>query len=201
MVERVFLVRHAETVGNTMELVQGIFDTELSERGVREAKALGEVLSKEKIDAIYSSDLGRVRQTMRESNLESKFKTIYAGELRERNYGVLENRVWRELSEEESMVYKSHNFRPDGGESLEDLNARVLPFFNKMLLEKEESVVILTHHNVISAISCFLLGMPLEKWRVFRTDNASISEFYYRDGIWRIKRINDTCHLNKSFLV
>ncbi|HLD62635.1 MAG TPA: histidine phosphatase family protein, partial [Candidatus Norongarragalinales archaeon] len=61
--------------------------------------------------------------------------------------------------------------------------------------EKDESAMVLTHHLVITTLSCFLLGMPLEKWRVFHTDNASISEFYYRDSLWRIKRINDTCHL------
>ncbi|MEM4255150.1 MAG: histidine phosphatase family protein [Candidatus Norongarragalinales archaeon] len=194
--ERVFLVRHAETAANILELVQGVFDSELSEKGIRQAKALGEALGKEKIGCVYASDSGRARETMRESLLEGKFKVVYAKELRERNYGVLENKAWHALSEEESKIYKSHDLRPDGGESIGDLSARVIPFFNKMILESHESIMVLTHHNVISAMSCFLMGMPLEKWRAFRTDNCSISEFYYRDGVWRIKRVNDTCHLN-----
>ena len=196
MVERVFLVRHAETAANALDLVQGAFDSELTEKGVRQAKALGEALAKEEIGRIYASDAGRARATIRESRLEEKFKSVYSSELRERNCGILENRVWHELSESERTMFRSHSLRCEGGESVEDVAARVVPFFNKMLLEKEEATMVLTHHLFITTLSCFLLGMPLEKWRAFRTDNASISEFYYRDGLWRIKRINDTCHLN-----
>ena len=60
MVERIFLVRHAETVGNTLGLFQGFTDSALTPLGVEQAKQLGSALSQEKFDLIYSSPLGRV---------------------------------------------------------------------------------------------------------------------------------------------
>ena len=50
MVERIFFVRHAETVGNSLGIFQGLTDSALTPRGGEQAKKLGEEVSREEID-------------------------------------------------------------------------------------------------------------------------------------------------------
>ena len=60
---RLILTRHGRTPQNEMGIIQGHMDTVLSEEGISQAKRLSERLKKEKISAIYSSDLKRAVQT------------------------------------------------------------------------------------------------------------------------------------------
>ena len=47
MVERVFLVRHAETAANALDLVQGAFDSELTENdALRLGKKVSQAMGK-----------------------------------------------------------------------------------------------------------------------------------------------------------
>ena len=62
---RLLLVRHGETVWNQENRWQGQADTALSQIGYRQARQLGRQLSNANrpIDAIYTSDLCRARET------------------------------------------------------------------------------------------------------------------------------------------
>ena len=60
---RLCLVRHGETAWNAEGRVQGQLDVPLSEVGRAQARAVAAALALERFDAIYSSDLVRVRET------------------------------------------------------------------------------------------------------------------------------------------
>ncbi|CAF4823003.1 unnamed protein product, partial [Rotaria magnacalcarata] len=81
------LVRHAETYANAEGIIQGILDTELSNTGYHQSRALGLHLQYHRFTHIYSSDLKRAAETARQihllnrvSSCEIKFDTL----LRER---------------------------------------------------------------------------------------------------------------------
>ena len=57
------LVRHGETDWNADGLLQGHTDRPLSDYGRGQARQLAEDLEGEGLDAIYSSDLSRARET------------------------------------------------------------------------------------------------------------------------------------------
>ena len=61
----VILIRHGETEWNLSGRWQGHADSPLSNRGVEQAKALGQRMKGETIDCFYSSDLERARHTSR----------------------------------------------------------------------------------------------------------------------------------------
>ena len=198
MVKRIFLVRHGETVANELNLIQGVTDSALSKKGVEQAKSLSKYFQDESVNAVYCSDLGRTKQTLELSGIPKKpgVRIVFSSAIRERNYGKLENRAYVSIKPPESDFLFHSNAKPDGGESIEDLGKRITPFFETLLKENGggETVVIVTHHNVVVTMLCHLLGLPFEKWRLFKCGNASVSELVFEDGMWRIKTVNDSCH-------
>jgi broad specificity phosphatase PhoE len=60
---RLILTRHGETEENKLGIVQGHMQGTLSKEGIHQAEKLAERLRKEKIDAIFSSDLKRAVDT------------------------------------------------------------------------------------------------------------------------------------------
>ncbi|MFH1056859.1 MAG: histidine phosphatase family protein [Candidatus Micrarchaeota archaeon] len=198
MVKRIFLVRHGETIGNELDLIQGTMDSALSKKGVEQAKSLSKQFGEEHVDTVYCSDLGRTRQTLEYSGIAKKgVRVVFSSDLRERNYGKLENRAYVSLKPQEKGFLKHSNAKPDGGESIEDLGKRIIPFFDLLLKENDgdETVLIMTHHNVAVAMLCHLCRIPFEKWRLFKYGNAAVSELVFEEEMWRIKRVNDECHL------
>lgn len=62
---RFYLIRHGRSEGNANGLFQGRLDLELDETGRAQARAAGEWLAKQGIDAIFSSPLARAAETAR----------------------------------------------------------------------------------------------------------------------------------------
>lgn len=59
----VYIVRHGQTLFNYLERVQGWSDSPLTEKGIKQGKAVAEYLSDTKFDKVYSSDLKRAIET------------------------------------------------------------------------------------------------------------------------------------------
>ena len=57
-------IRHGETQDNIDKILQGQRDTDLTDKGHREAKVLADKLRGQQIDAIYHSPLNRMKQTI-----------------------------------------------------------------------------------------------------------------------------------------
>lgn len=63
MQTKIFLVRHGQSIGNAWRRYLGHTDLGLSDFGRIEAEQTAKALAKEKINAIYSSDLKRAHET------------------------------------------------------------------------------------------------------------------------------------------
>ncbi len=94
-----YLLRHGETDWNVEQRIQGVSDIALNEVGVAQAEALACALRGRPIARVYTSPLGRARQTAEvvargvDAPLESE-----AG-IAELDQGELEGLAFRELSE------------------------------------------------------------------------------------------------------
>jgi probable phosphoglycerate mutase len=60
---RICLVRHGETAWNAEKRIQGQTDIALDQTGLAQAAAAARWLSRQPVDALYSSDLLRAKQT------------------------------------------------------------------------------------------------------------------------------------------
>lgn len=157
------LVRHGQSEWNAKGLWTGWNDIDLNEQGRVEAQNAAEKLEDIKIDKAYTSDLKRAQQTLQEITKKlkmHKLPTVIAPELKERNYGDLAGKnkwkVKEEHGEEQFMKWRrSWDYPIPNGESLKDVHARVIPYYEKHILpelKKGKDIIIAAHGNSLRAL-------------------------------------------------
>jgi probable phosphoglycerate mutase len=90
----IYVVRHGQTIFNMMDRVQGISDGILTEKGIAGAVNMGKGLRDIPFTGIYSSDLGRARETARlaleQNRVTKNWQVQEMPELREVSFGIFE---------------------------------------------------------------------------------------------------------------
>ncbi len=94
-----YIVRHGETAWNREGLCQGHTDIPLSSVGIEQAKSLSREFQEIPLEAIYSSDLCRAKQTALLASQHSSSSIITSTQLRERFYGNWEGKPISKLRE------------------------------------------------------------------------------------------------------
>jgi broad specificity phosphatase PhoE len=89
-VTTLLLVRHGETDWNAEGRLQGHTDRPLSDLGRRQARQLAGELASEELDAIYSSDLARARETAEIVGERLGLPVVLDPDLREKDWGTWE---------------------------------------------------------------------------------------------------------------
>lgn len=187
---RLIFIRHGESEANLAGVFVGHINSPLSEKGHRQAELAAEYLAKEKIDAVYASDLSRATQTAEHIAARHNLKVIPDENMREIYAGKWEGEHFCELSDlfpEEygkwlSDIGSSH---PDGGESVAELFERITDEAKKIASHHMgETVVIATHATPIRVLTCHWRGLSIRDMHsVPWVHNASLSSAdYYEDG-------------------
>ncbi|WP_073235094.1 alpha-ribazole phosphatase [Desulforamulus putei] len=205
MKTRIYLVRHGETAWNAGGKFQGHSDIPLSERGRKQAKALAERLSNLKIDAFYSSDLSRARETAGILAEPHRGTVYYLPELREINFGRWEGLTFKEIAEAYGELSTRWWASPltiqiPAGESLQQVVDRCTRAVAGIITRHAgETVVVAAHGGVIRVIVGAALGLDLNHFWQLRLDNVSLTVLEYHGPEKAILELfNDTCHLHEK---
>ena len=159
------LVRHGQSDWNLKNLFTGWKDPDLTEQGVREAKAAGQRLKALGLvfDTGFTSDLTRAQNTMKlilEELGQTALPVARDQALNERDYGDLcglnKDEARKKWGEEQVHLWRrSYDVPPPGGESLKDTVARVLPYYNQEILPavlRGERTIVAAHGNSLRAL-------------------------------------------------
>lgn len=197
---RLFVIRHGETAWNREGRIQGHRDSPLTERGVAQARAVGGRLARERIDALYTSDLGRARETARSIGEAIGLEPRERPGLRERRYGVLEGLTWAEARErgpdDLARFSVDADYAVPGGESAAGFRDRVLSALAAIVADRAgERVAVVTHGGVVDVLHRELAGLPLLAPRGFPLVNAAVNEVLHVGGRWELVRWGDAAHL------
>ena len=149
------VIRHGETDMNKDERLQGSREPGLSlnEKGRNEvARLRDEILSTPEI--IYVSPLLRALETAKIINQRFMAPLSIAPELVERDFGTLSGTLKREVDHDivESDLEGRYDYRPFGGESVEDVKARILSFLKRLPLMSDRTAFVVTHRGVIRVL-------------------------------------------------
>ena len=199
---QVIIVRHGQTQWNIRKIRQGHLDSELTDKGVVQARALGQRLARESFTALYSSDLGRALHTARMIAAVTGHEIVTDERLRERHLGVFQGLSGDEIKDKHPEEYRLHRtlgpqYVIPGGESVRQQVARNVDCLDEIALKHPgEKVVVVTHGGVVSGMFRHALNIPLDAPRRFEFVNAGLNVFAYEDGHWILRTWGDVSHLD-----
>ncbi|GKS56896.1 alpha-ribazole phosphatase [Nitrospira sp.] len=180
------LVRHGETDWNRSGQIMGQHPVPLNERGRRQASDLALRLRDQPIGALYSSPVARAIQTAEFLAASRELVIREDPRLREIEVGDWAGRFWRDLDHEPVRRYwyaRPNDARFPGGETLAEVQARAAAAMTDALFERDrETVLVVTHGDVLRALVAHLLGLPLTAIHVFRFDHASLTRLESSPG-------------------
>ena len=190
-----YLVRHGEHMLQGRLAAGRTPGIGLSPKGREEAAAVAKRLTSEKIDALYTSPLDRTRETaeiiggrlglparLREDVIELDF-----GEWTGLSFDQVraDNRweLWRSCRSIAAIP---------GGESWRQVQDRTVnALFDLRRNHPDETVVVVSHGDVIRAALLFVLGMPLDLYGRIEIGTASISRIRIDESGVRVTGINE----------
>jgi broad specificity phosphatase PhoE len=149
---RLLLVRHGETDWNADGRLQGQTDRPLSEFGRQQARRLADELAAEDLEAIYSSDLARARETAEIVGARVGLPVMLDRGLREKDWGT-----WEGLTAVERARVEF------AGESTEAHQERILRALQRISERHpgDGSVLVVTHGGSMRRVQTATMGMAL----------------------------------------
>ena len=199
---QIYLVRHAEAEGNLYRRIHGQYDSLITDLGHRQVERLAKRFEEIHIDAVYSSDLTRTRQTAAAIYGPKNLALQTVKGLREIHMGVWEDRTWGDIEREEGDMLYKFNFDPEqwqvqGAESFDTLRKRVLESVRSLAARHEgQSIALVTHGSALRTLFAAASGVFLgDMKKLPYCDNTGVSLIEVEKGEIRLKFINDNSHL------
>jgi broad specificity phosphatase PhoE len=193
-VTTLLLARHGESDWNRAKRWQGFADRPLTDRGRRQADELADRLDSTELDAVYSSDLQRARDTAEVVARRKGLVVSTTPDLREVDVGS-----WSGLTrpEAETRFPEAYARWLQGGEGWEDgetyeqLATRVISAMQRIAESHDGGrVLVVAHGGTIRAIHAAALGVDVHTYRrIQRVEpNATLSAVCLENG-----RLTELC--------
>jgi probable phosphoglycerate mutase len=200
---KILLTRHGHVDGILPERFRGRAELALTKKGVAQAEALAARIARAwKPVVVYTSALQRCVVTGTIIANVCGAKAIPLEGLMDIDYGAWQMRSHDEIKTDAPAAYRLWRASPQrmrfpDGESQQDLVARTADVV-RLVLERHptDTVVMVGHDSVNRAILMQFLDQPLSAyWRLVQ-DPCALNEVDVDGGDIRVRRINDTSHLD-----
>jgi probable phosphoglycerate mutase len=194
----VYLARHGETAWSLTGRHTGLTDLPLTERGERNASALGERLNALPFVSVFSSPLQRAKRTCQLAGFGANFKID--PDLVEWNYGEYEGRRTVDIQIERPDWQLFRDGCP-GGETIDEIRKRA-DRIAKRLRAIEGNVLIFSSGHILRVLAARWLNFEpvVGKYLVLSTASLSALGYDHNASEPAIRFWNDTEHLSSSNL-
>jgi probable phosphoglycerate mutase len=186
----IVLVRHGTTPTTGKELPGRKPGLYLSEAGIKEARAAGEIIKEafpKSVAVIYSSPLERARQTADEIAAKLSTKVVTEDNLLECDFGRFTGRKLNDLYKIKAWSQLHRNpggFRFPQGESFVEMETRMKAFLESCLkTHSGKTVVLVSHADPIKVLINFALGLHINNFQRLVISPASVSVLSYEDRL------------------
>ena len=200
---RIILVRHGHVDWIAPERFRGRAELPLSSLGRRQAQAAaGYIAATWKPDAVYTSPLGRCRETGAAIAAPFRLEPQPIDGLCDIDYGKWQGltrdqakKCWPD--ESELWFRAPHIAAIPGGETLAAVLTRVTAALRDILRHHpDQTVVMVSHDSVNRVLLLFSLELPLSRYWHLRQDPCGINELIFDNGSFVVGSINQTQHLS-----
>ena len=200
-------VRHGETEWNKIALQQGHLNSDLTELGKLQAKAIADGLKSYKIDHFYSSDLGRATQTADIISEIIGLKYTVEERLRERNLGILQGMTKNDFKikfpdEYDKLNSNEPEWKIPDGESIKDRYIRSIEIVEDLAKKHYgKTILLVTHGGILMSFIHKALNIPLNQKRRYSLFNGSINIFSISESMeWGLDVWGDINHMRLNNL-
>jgi probable phosphomutase (TIGR03848 family) len=198
---RIILLRHAHSIANEEGILSGqLPGVSLSTKGREQAVGLIERIGPSEFDSIRVSPMQRCQETIApwlESSFASGLKRYVIDEqIIEMNYGKWSGRKLRSLSREK--LWKDIQSKPSkvkfpDGESFTVMQKRATQSVLDAVKEKKNGThLLISHGDVIKAITAHFLKMKLDDFQSLVANPASLTIFEFDGTSARLVAFNDS---------
>ena len=199
---QIYLIRHAEAEGNLYRIAQGQENSNLTDRGWRQIRALERRFADIPVDAVYASDLYRTCATAGAVCGPKHLPLHRERDLREVHLGVWERRSWGEIYrrwpvEMDHFAHRPDLWRLEGAEDLRSARGRVLGAIRRIAAAHPGgTVAVFTHGYVLRMTLSYLQGIDLDQLdRTPTGDNTAVSLVEAEGETLRLVYRDDNSHL------
>ncbi|HUN22041.1 MAG TPA: histidine phosphatase family protein [Anaerolineales bacterium] len=203
-----FLVRHARSAWNAQGRLQGHADSSLDDVGIAQARALAEVLRKQRIHAFYTSPAQRARQTaqiLANYHQQQYQASLQVDErLRERDVGAVTGLTWSEVQAQYGDWAKQVEkdgweiAPPPGGEDPRAVQERMVTALDGIIkANKYLNVLVISHRGSLNIYLRHLFKMPLLCNVRFNLENTSVTEVEIRENRIQVLQLGNVQHLSR----
>lgn len=197
---RLILVRHGQTPCNVTDRWHGWEDCNLNEVGQAQAEATGERLADVPVDALYSSDLRRTRQTAEAIGRRHALEPILLPDLRERHAGDFEGLLAHEVLAADPGWERARSadywgWAPPGGETFKQVLERTLRAIEHIRREHPDgTVVAVTHMGPLRVLTSHLTGMSIAETYRREFPSTGLTVLCLCGDDVKIEKLNDASH-------
>jgi broad specificity phosphatase PhoE len=200
---RIILVRHGHVDWLMPERFRGRAELPLSSRGRRQAVvAAGYIAASWKPDAVYTSPLGRCRETGAAIAAPFRLEPHPIDGLSDIDYGewqgLTRDQAKEHWPDETELWFRvPHLTAIPGGETLAVVLSRASAALRDVLRHHpDQTVVLVGHDSVNRVLLLFTLELPLSRYWHLRQDPCGINELIFDNGSFVVGSINQTQHLS-----
>lgn len=194
-----YLIRHGRQNSTLCNV-----DVELAKEGCLQAGLLRDRLKNYELDALYSSNLIRARQTAAILNEALQLPYEIRDELKEISFGMLEGHTeeyieehFCEFKEEQNKLLEDVPY--PGGENGTNVYERAMPVIQELVQSGKKNIVVVTHGGTIRVLLAALFGKNQAKRYLFGVslENTGITQLVYdsKKDRFYLERFNDYAHL------
>ncbi len=198
----IYTVQHTQSVHHTNGMVGSWTDWDLTELGRLQADRIGRKLQQElsgKKAVLYTSDLKRARQTADQIAAHLGTAPVVKPELRERNLGKCCGKSVQWLRENLECDEKTIDDRLfSDAESRRDVWTRLQPFYEQVLSDDAETVILVSHGDLLSIFNAMFLGFQPEdlNTRELSGSAGGVSQLIINgNGKHILKRLSDMSYI------
>ena len=200
----IYLTRHGLTEWNVNRRMQGWGNGELTEKGIKDAKALGQRLADTSIDKVYSSSSKRAYETAQYIIGDRNISLIQMDDLREMNFGDWDGRVRDEVEAEypeEFKIFweKPHLYDRNSGETFEHVRKRAINALEHIIEENKEGIILVVTHSIfLRVLMTYIKDIPLaDVFKATPPGNTSLTKIEVKDGQLELIFENDMQHVEE----